>query len=143
MFDLIRISELEAWAVIGVSDEERAHRQRLLITLDLRVKDIGPAAYTDSVKMTVDYSVVAQRVHAVAESRPRHLIETLAEEIATDLLKAFPIAELKLEIKKFVLPDAQHVAVVIERPKAGRDPSAYRPNPTQSLRMARDPRLGS
>jgi dihydroneopterin aldolase len=143
MFDLIRIAELEIWAVVGVSDQEREHRQRLLITLDLRVKDIGPAAYNDNVKMTVDYAAVAHRVHTVAELRPRHLIETLAEEIANDLLKVFAIVELRLEIKKFVLPDAQHVAVIIERPKAGRDPSAYRAMPTQPLRMMRDTRQGS
>lgn len=143
MLDLIRIVDLEVWAVIGVHDQEREHRQRLLVTLELRVKDIGPAAYNDNVKMTVDYAVVADRVQLVAELRPRRLVETLAEEIATDLLKAFPLVELRLEIKKFPLPHAQHVAVIIERPKPGRDPSAYRPTPTTSLRMARDPRPGT
>ena len=137
MLDLIRIVDLEIWSVIGVPEEEREQRQRLLVTLDLRVRDIGPAAYNDNVKLSVDYSAVAARVQVMAELRPRHLIETLAEEIATDLLKAFPLVELRLEIKKFALPDTRHVAVIIERPKAGRDPSAYRPSPTTSLRAPR------
>ena len=139
MFDLIRIVDLEIWSVIGVYDEEREHRQRLLVTLEMRVKDIGPAAYNDNVKMTVDYAAVAERVRAIAELHPRHLLETLTEEIATDLLKTFALAELRLEIKKFALHGAQHVAVIIERPKAGRDPTAYRPSPRSSLRITRTP----
>ena len=134
MFDLIRIVDLEVAAHIGVSDEERSQPQKLLFTLDLRIKDIGPAAYTDHVQMTLDYAAVAERVRIMTESRPRRLIETLAEDVATDLLKAFPIRSLRLELKKFVLPNAHHVALVIERPMEGRPAISYRHNPTTSLR---------
>jgi dihydroneopterin aldolase len=136
MPDIIRIADLEIDTVIGVSDEERAKPQKLLISLDLRVKDIGPAAFTDNVHLTVDYCDVADRVKILAGTRQRHLIETLAEEIATDLLRTFPIVSVRLELRKFyALPGAHHVSVVIDRPMEGRAPSAYRPNPTSSLRM--------
>jgi dihydroneopterin aldolase len=142
MPDLIRVSDLEIVTVIGVGDAERTKPQTLLISLDLRVKDIGPAAYTDNVNLTVDYSAVAERVKIMAASRPRHLIETLAEEIAADLLKAFPLVSIRLELRKFfALPGAHHVSVVIERP-IDRAPSAYRPSPTTGLRLARDPGQG-
>jgi dihydroneopterin aldolase len=134
MFDLIRIVNLEIWSVLGVSDEEREHRQRLLVSLELRIKDIGPAAYNDNVKMTVDYAAVAEQVKITAELRPRHLIETLGEEIATDLLKTFSILSVKIEIKKYVLTDADHVSLIIERPMAGRLPTAFWPRPRRSVR---------
>jgi dihydroneopterin aldolase len=141
MSDLIRIVDLEVWAIIGVHDEEREKRQRLLVTLDLRVKDIGPAAYNDNVKMTVDYAAVADRVKKTAKRRPRNLLETIGEEIATDLLKSFPILSLRLEIRKFALPDANHVSLVIDRPVPGRTPTAYWPSQTRSLPMPNDEEL--
>jgi dihydroneopterin aldolase len=137
MPDLIRVSDLEIVTVIGVGDAERTKPQTLLISLDLRVKDIGPAAYTDNVNLTVDYSAVAERVKIMAASRPRHLIETLAEEIAADLLKAFPLVSIRLELRKFfALPGAHHVSVVIERPI---DRSTERPAP---IAPARPPACG-
>jgi dihydroneopterin aldolase len=138
MFDLIRVTELEIWSRVGVPDEEREEPQRLLVDLELRVKDIGPASLTDNVKLTVDYAVVAERVKTLALSRPRRLVETLAEDIAADLLKMFPITSLQLEIKKFVLPDARHVAIIIERPKGGRSAAVFRPGHSTSLRMSRN-----
>jgi dihydroneopterin aldolase len=141
MFDLIRVTELEIWTYIGVPDEEREEPQRLLVNLELRLKDIGPAASTDSLKLTIDYVMVADRVKYIAELRPRRLVETLAEEIAADLLKLFPILSLTLEIRKFVLLDARYVAIVIERPKDGRSPN--RLGHTTSLRMTRGPDINA
>jgi phosphoglycolate phosphatase/dihydroneopterin aldolase len=54
---------------------------------------------------------------SLVAQRPRKLLETLAEEIAADLLKTFPIQKLTLEIKKFILPDTRHVSVQIVRTK--------------------------
>jgi len=118
MSDLIRVVDLEVWAPIGVPEEERAQRQRLLVTLELHVGDFTEAAKADDVSLTIDYFTVAQRVKAFAAERSRKLLETLAEEIAADLLEAFPIKKLTLEIKKFILPDAQCVSVKIERKRS-------------------------
>ena len=134
MSDLIRIVELQLETIIGVLPEERAHSQQLLANLELRVRDIGPAAFTDNVNLTIDYAAVADRVRVLAASHPRHLIETLAEDIATDLLKAFPITSVKLELVKFALSTAHHVSLVIERPIESRAPTPYRTNPTTALR---------
>ena len=134
MSDLIRIVELQLETIIGVLPEEREQPQQLLVNLELRVRDIGPAAYTDNVNLTIDYAAVADRVRILAASHPRHLVETLAEEIATDLLKAFPITSVKLEVVKFALTTAHHVSLIIERPMENRVPTPYRHNPTTSLR---------
>ena len=115
MSDLIRIVDLEVPTHIGVPDEERAAAQMLLVSLEMAVASFAPAAKADDVTLTVNYFDVAQHVKALAASRPRKLIETLAEELATDLLATFPIRKLTLEIKKLILPDARHVSVQIER----------------------------
>jgi dihydroneopterin aldolase len=115
MFDLIRIIDLEVFSRIGVPEEERREPQRLLVSLEMQVHSIAEAAKSDDIALTVDYYRVAERVKTLAGTGEWKLIETLAEELAADLLKEFQIGNLTLEIKKFILPDAQYVSVKIER----------------------------
>jgi dihydroneopterin aldolase len=115
MSDLIRIVDLEVHAHIGVPEEERREPQRLLITLEMTVATITHAARTDELSRTINYHDVALRVKSLATKRPRKLIETLAEEIATEVLKTYPIQKLTIEVKKFILPDTHCVSVKIER----------------------------
>ena len=121
MSDLIRIVDFEVHAHIGVTEEERRTAQRLLITLEMTVATFAHAAKTDDISRTVNYYDVAQRLALVTAKRPRKLLETLAEEIATEVLKSYPMQKLALEIKKFILPGTQYVSVRIERhaPAAG------------------------
>jgi dihydroneopterin aldolase len=115
MSDLIRIVDLEVFAHIGVAEEERRDAQRLLISLELSVDSFAEAAKTDDLTRTVNYFAVAQRVRLVAAKRPRKLLETLAEELAAEILAAYPVRKVALEIKKFILPDTRYVSVRIER----------------------------
>jgi dihydroneopterin aldolase len=115
MSDLIRVVDLEVFANIGVPEAERREPQRLLISLELSVDSFSHAAGTDNLAWTINYADVVVHVKKITAQRARKLLETLAEELAADLLKAFPIRKITLEIKKFVLPDAQYVSVKIER----------------------------
>jgi FolB domain-containing protein len=117
MSDLIRVVDLEVWTRIGVPEEERAKPQRLLLTLEMQTGDIGPAAAADDISLTIDYFRVAEHIQAFAAERPRKLLETFAEQLAAVLLDRFPIRSLRLEVKKFILPDARHISVEIERPR--------------------------
>jgi dihydroneopterin aldolase len=115
MSDLIRVIDLEVHTYIGVPEEERRNPQRLLVSFELSVDSFTHAASTDNIAWTIDYANVARHIQQVAARRSRKLLETLAEEIAVDLLNAFPIRKVTLEIKKFILHDAQYVSVRIER----------------------------
>jgi dihydroneopterin aldolase len=115
MSDLIRIVDLEVFSHLGVGDEERREAQRLLVSAEMSVATFAHAAKTDDLSRTVNYFDVAQRIQLVAARRPRKLLETLAEELATELLKGYAMQKLTLEIKKFILPDTQYVSVKIER----------------------------
>jgi len=118
MSDLIRIVDLEVSAHIGVPDEERATAQKLLISIEISVDSFSHAAATDSITRTVNYYDVAQQVKLFVTEHSRKLLETLAEELAFELLKNNAIKTVTLEIKKFILPDARHVSVKITRPKS-------------------------
>ena len=126
MSDLIRVVDLEVFAYIGVPDEERREKQRLLVSIEMSCDSFAPAAKRDDIALTVNYDDVCQRVKRIAAERPRKLIETLAEDVAAELLRIFLIQKVALEIKKFILPETQYVSVMIERTASGLAASGLR-----------------
>jgi dihydroneopterin aldolase len=112
--DKIHIHELEIFARVGVSNQERAQPQRLTVNITfwprVRVRDLG-----EDITRTIDYSAVCEETTRVAGARRDKLIETLADEIATHLLRTFPAREVTVELRKFTLPHAQYAAVIVNR----------------------------
>jgi len=114
MPDCIRIESLELSSLIGVPEEERAAPQRLTASLVLEpIRDFR--ALDDRLENTVDYFAVCAHIKALATARPRCLIETLAGEIAAELLARFPLRAVEIELRKFILPDTAFVAVHLRR----------------------------
>ena len=120
--DQINIVDLEIWARVGVSDEERANPQRLLLAVQMS-HDLSAAGRRDDLVHTIDYFVVTQRLLAFARTREWRLIETLAAEVATLILDEFKPRSVTIEVKKFVIPQAQYVSVCITRPAKAVPPS--------------------
>jgi dihydroneopterin aldolase len=112
--DVIIIHDLEVRCHVGVSEAERAHPQRLLLTLEMGA-DTRPAAVADDLSLTIDYFAVCQRLLTLGEGRHWRLIETLAEEIAGWVLHDFGPGWVAVEVKKFIIPEAGYVAVRIRR----------------------------
>ncbi len=113
--DSIIISDLEVFFRIGVTEGERAKPQRLLLSLELE-HDIAPAAENDDLDHTIDYYAVSQRLLRLGEGREWRLIETLAVEISTLVLKEFAARSVVVEVKKFIIPQTRYVSVRIRRP---------------------------
>ena len=115
MNDRIEIAGLWLETVIGVYDWERSLRQRLLLDLTLYT-DTRPAAQTDDLARTLDYKAITDRLIAHAEGSSHQLVETLAEELATLVLRDFGVSRVQLRLSKpGALPRAQNVSVCIER----------------------------
>ena len=112
--DTIEIRRLRVLSHIGVPELERATPQALFISLRL-VPAQGFEGLADDLARSVDYAAVAQQIETLAAARPRHLIETLATEIADYLLAHHPLARVALTIEKHILPNAECVAVHLER----------------------------
>ena len=115
MDDAIRLVDLEVWFRVGVTDEERARPQRLLVTLELWV-DMHEAVAHDDLGATIDYSAVARGVMAFGQDRQWRLIEKLAVELAAWVLDEFVARRVAVEVKKFVVPHAGWVSVRVIRP---------------------------
>jgi len=112
--DTITICEQEVHYRVGVTEEERAKPQRLLVTLEMGV-DFRAAAHSDNLAETIDYASVAQRLGQFGEDRHWELIETLAVDIATMILEEYRPEQVRVEVKKFILPEVRHVAVSLTR----------------------------
>jgi len=109
---IIAIRGLGVVAQVGVPDEERAAPQRLLI--DLRFASIDqPSELGDEIGRTVDYHAVSVRVAEVVGERPRRLIETLADEIASALQRGFSLRWTEVTVRKFILPNTEWVSVCV------------------------------
>lgn len=115
--DRLIIKDLEVFSKIGVPDQERKKAQRLLITIDARIPKVTKAARRDSIDDTVDYFLIYQGLHRIAKSKPRRLLETLAEEIADFVLKDFKVSKVNVMVKKFIFKDTDYVGIEIERKK--------------------------
>ncbi len=112
--DEIEIRRLEVITHMGVPDEERAEAQKLWISVRMRPGQ-GFQGLQDKVENTVDYHAVSLAIADLAAAKPRHLIETLATEVAEFLLSTCPLASVDVKVQKKILPNAEFVAVKITR----------------------------
>ena len=112
--DTIVISDLEVCYRVGVPEEERRYPQRLLLTVEMQ-SDFAAAVRADSIDATVDYFAVSQMLLKFGEGKEWRLIEKLAADIASAILERFRPVSVMVELKKFVIPQAQFVAVRLTR----------------------------
>jgi FolB domain-containing protein len=110
----ISIVDLEVFYHVGVPDEERAKPQRLLLTVEMDC-DFSKAAKTDGIGDTIDYFAVSRRLLKFGDGRSWKLIEKLAADIANLILAEFKPQSVTVEVKKFPIPEARCVSVVITR----------------------------
>lgn len=112
--DEIEIHRLQVETHIGVPDEERAEPQTLWISVWMRPSQDLQGLH-DKVENTVDYYAVSLALAELAASKPRHLIETLATDVAEFLLSTYPLQSVDVKVEKRILPNADFVAVKITR----------------------------
>jgi FolB domain-containing protein len=110
----ISIVDLEVFYCIGVTDEERAKPQRLLITVDMNY-DFSSASVSDRIEKTINYYDVAQTLLKYGEGRSWKLLEKLTANIADLILAEYKPQSVMIEIKKFPLPQARFVSVSLIR----------------------------
>jgi FolB domain-containing protein len=112
--DEIHIEQLEVFTRIGVPEEERAKPQKLTVSISFwpcrQTSDLA-----DHIERTVNYSTVAEETANFLRDQSVSLIETLAERLASHLLKSFPIQKVTIELRKFVLEDAKYVSITVTR----------------------------
>ena len=115
----ITIVDLEVAYCIGVTDEERAHPQRLLLTVDMSF-DFTSAAVSDRIERTINYQHVAEGLLKFGEERSWKLVEKLVANVADWVLAEFKPQAVLVEVKKFSIPQARFVSVSMGKTRAPR-----------------------
>ncbi len=115
----ISIVDLEVFYNVGVTDEERAKPQRLLITVDMNL-DFSSASISDRIEKTINYQEVADELLKFGQNRNWKLLEKLAPNIADFILAKFKPQSVVVEVKKFTIPKARYVAVSVTESRSGR-----------------------
>ncbi len=114
MNDRIHIRDLSLPTVVGVPDEERLLPQTVAVDVTITpsrsFRGIG-----DRLEGTIDYFEVVQELRRVAAAGERRLIETLTEDLADAVLGFRGVEEVRIELKKFILPHCGSVGVEVVR----------------------------
>ena len=90
---------MQFYAYHGVNPEERSLGQRFLVDVELTT-DLRAAGQSDNLADTVNYSTVYKCVRAVVEGEPRHLIESVADAIARELLADTRVTHVTVVVRK-------------------------------------------
>ena len=113
----IELLAIELFGFHGVLDDERRDGQRFLVDVELEYADESAAA-SDRIEDAVDYRDVVAAVVDVSDGRAYHLLEAFSAAVADALLARFPVARVRVRVRKpdVVLPrPVAHAAVAVER----------------------------
>ena len=109
------VRELELDAIVGVHEHEKSAPQKLIVTLDLTVRDTGPTV-GDTLSDVVCYQRIVERTKEICLAGHVHLIETLAEHIAAAALEDIRVRAVRVRIEKpDAFKDCRSVGIEIER----------------------------
>ncbi|MCK4648252.1 dihydroneopterin aldolase [bacterium] len=117
--DKILLKNIILYAHLGVKNEEREVRQKISLDVELSL-NLEETARVDNLEKTVDYEKVYNLLKGRIEAKKYNLLEALAQDIAQEILKDFPINEVLIRAKKPQVKLAgplDYVAVEITRHK--------------------------
>ncbi len=116
--DQVIIKDLLARGVIGITERERERPQDILINAVL-FTEIAHAAETDNIADCVDYSKIAKKLIAHAESVGRQTVEALVTDLARLCLEDARVIGVRIRVEKpGAVRFARSVGVEIERFRA-------------------------
>ena len=101
--DTLSIHGIEAYGRHGVAPEERVLGQRFVLDLDLDM-DLSAAGLSDRLDDTLSYVTVVEAVQAVVGGPSCHLIETVAERVAAEVLRFAMVRSVKVQLYKPHIP---------------------------------------
>ena len=112
--DRIHLEQLEVELRIGVTDEERANPQRIVINLTIW-PSVAFEQLHDDIARTLNYVDLCRAARDFVQGREWKLIETLASDLGSELLGRFSLAAVEIEVRKFVLPNTAFVSATTRK----------------------------
>jgi len=117
--DKVFIKDLRVRGIIGVNDWERKKAQEILINVTV-FTDTSKAGETDDIKDCVDYSALAKKMQAHAESVARLTVEALANDLVKICLEQKGVRKAIVRVEKpGAVRFSKSVGVEVERSRDG------------------------
>ncbi|HXF55511.1 MAG TPA: dihydroneopterin aldolase [Hyphomicrobiaceae bacterium] len=109
------VEALELVGSVGVYELERRYEQRIIVTLDLLVRD-DYSGDSDELDRVYDYDRAISAIRSTVEGGHFNLLETLAERIVDTCLADERVQEVRVRIAKpDVLPACRAVGIEVCR----------------------------
>ncbi|HRX36342.1 MAG TPA: dihydroneopterin aldolase [Aestuariivirga sp.] len=107
------VRDLELEALIGIYEHEKTDPQRIVVNIDLSVKE---GSGDDDISHVVSYEIVVKKVEAIIGEGHINLVETLCERIAQSCLTDKRVVAARVRVEKpDIIPNARSVGVEIEQ----------------------------
>lgn len=103
MTDRILLQRMRFSGRHGLTDEERIAPQPFEVDVELAT-NLQPAGVDDDLALTVDYARVFEICRELVEATNFKLLEAIAEGIAHELLREFPVSEVTVRVRKMKPP---------------------------------------
>jgi dihydroneopterin aldolase len=97
--DSIKLSDLIFFGYHGIKESERSLGQRFIVDIVIK-KDLKKSSSTDNLSDTVDYRVLHKIARDIVEGPSKKLIETVADEIAQQILLVIVVDSVQVTITK-------------------------------------------
>ncbi len=115
----ILLSDLTLPCRIGVTEEERARRQRLRFNIRLEVEPAPPRE--DRITEVVDYGPLVARIRTVCAEAEFRLLESLAQRVAEACFADPRVLSARIRIEKLErYPDVAGIGCEFEFQRGGR-----------------------
>ena len=109
------VRDLAIMAVLGIHEHEKLAPQRVIVNIDLTVKERG-GPLDDNIAHVVSYEKVVDHIKEIVMRGHVNLVETLAEMIAGRCLDNPWVLGVRVRIEKpDIIPEAASVGIEIER----------------------------
>lgn len=113
--DIIFIDELRLPTLIGIYPREQVVPQTIEISLQIGTSTQN-AGSSDDIRDTIDYAAVVERLRADLAHQHFHLLEKLAEHVASVVLDDFRAVRVRITVAKLgVMRGVRRAGVIIER----------------------------
>lgn len=97
--DVLRLEGMRFFGHHGNPADERGVGVHLDVDVEVRT-DIREAARSDRVEDTIDYARMIETCRRVVEERSHHLVETVAEDLAEELLAEPRAKSVRVRVAK-------------------------------------------
>ncbi len=120
ILDWLRLSRIQAYGHLGVTQKERDLGQRVEADVELAYAP-APKRRPDVLDDAIDYEEVNRLVRSQIEMSSCRLLETLAEELALALIQEFDTPRVRVRVRKLHVPVRDFMTipeVLVERARS-------------------------